>query len=98
MNSYYDDPLHLIIGEQKRISQYWYWYPEDATETDLIWKSDDPSIVSVDNGVVRGLKVGKTRISAIVKTEVKGHLEASIEIEVHSPDGGHEGFGSESWD
>ncbi len=98
LNSYYDDPLHLIIGEQKRISQYWYWYPEDATETDLIWKSDDPSIVSVDNGVVRGLKVGKTRISAIVKTEVKGHLEASIEIEVHSPDGGHEGFGSESWD
>ena len=98
LNSYYDDPLHLIIGEQKRISQYWYWYPEDATETDLIWKSDDPSIVSVDNGVVRGLKVGKTRISAIVKTEVKGHLEASIEIEVHSPDGGHEGFGSEYWD
>lgn len=93
----YDDPLHLMIGEQKTISQFWAWYPDEATETELVWRSEDPSIVSVENGVVRGLKVGKTRVFAIVKTEVKGHIEASMEIEVLSPNGGHEGFGGEHW-
>ena len=32
----------VIVGESRKVSVW--WYPEDATETELIWKSDDPSI------------------------------------------------------
>ena len=41
--------------------------PENATHKDIVWKSDDNTIASVDeNGVVTANKIGETVITASI--------------------------------
>ena len=90
-------PKEMIVGESQALKVK--YYPEDATETDLIWKSDDPSVASVSaEGRLTALKKGKTTIRCMVATEVRGHIEVSWELDVKDPNGSHEGFGNDYWD
>ncbi len=58
--------------------------PENAFCKDLVWSSDDESIVTVDeNGIVKGIKAGNATITAISKDEsVEPAVTASCEITV----------------
>ena len=38
--------------------------PEDATDKTVTWKSNDPYVATVENGVVKGIDVGLTTITA----------------------------------
>ena len=55
-------------------------YPDRASNTKLIWESEDPSVVSVsDEGLVKANGIGKTVVT--VTTDDGGHT-ASCDIEV----------------
>ncbi len=54
--------------------------PENATVTDLDWTSSNPTVATVDNGVVSGLTEGKTTITA---TSTDGtNISATCEVTV----------------
>lgn len=52
-------------------------FPEDATNKNILWSSADEKIAKVENGVVRGVSVGTTTITA--KTEDGGY-ESTCEV------------------
>lgn len=90
-------PKEMIVGESQLLKVK--YSPEDATETDFIWKSDDPTVATVSaEGRLTALKVGKTTIRCMVATEARGHIEVDWELEVKNPSGSHEGFGGDYWD
>ena len=54
--------------------------PKDASNKDVVWKSNDKKIATVDSkGNVKGVKAGKVKITV---TTVDGEKEAKIEITV----------------
>ncbi|MBO5562525.1 MAG: Ig-like domain-containing protein [Bacteroidales bacterium] len=89
-------PEPIVVGETRMLRIA--YEPEDATETDIIWKSDDPSVLSVSGGKITALKPGRTTVRAIVADEAKGHIEVSREYDVQYPSGSHEGIGDSYWD
>lgn len=46
-------------------------YPENATDKDIVWASNNPDIASVDNGKVTASRAGTATISAITKDSEK---------------------------
>ena len=52
--------LSLAVGGYETLSAT--VAPEDATTTSLTWASDDPSVATVAEGMVRGVKAGSTVI------------------------------------
>lgn len=52
----------LLIGKQQQINAK--LVPENSTYKDLNWKSSDESIATVENGLITGIKEGKTIITA----------------------------------
>ena len=53
--------------------------PENATIQKIEWKSSDESIVTVDNGMIRGMKAGSAKVTA---TLTDGTLSASYNVKV----------------
>lgn len=45
--------------------------PEDASDQELIWESEDTSIATVEQGVIKGIKEGKTNIIVYNKDKTK---------------------------
>ena len=67
---------NIIIGDGRTLSAT--ILPDNTTYKNVEWKSDDESIVSIDeNGNIKALEVGKTAITATHK-----ELSDSFEIEV----------------
>lgn len=56
----------------------WDILPLNATHTAVTWSSSDSEIATVDNGVVRGLKEGRTTITVTTKN----HRTATIVVNV----------------
>ena len=56
--------------------------PDRATDKEVIWKSSDPTIASVQNGMITALKVGTATITA---TTEQGEFTASCAITVTEP-------------
>ena len=53
--------------------------PENATNTEIVWTSEDSSIAIVNNGVVTGIKEGKTTVTATVAgTAVSAACEVTV--------------------
>lgn len=53
--------------------------PSNATNKRIIWSSTDSSIVSIDDGKIKGLKSGKVIINGLSED---GHFEDNIEVVV----------------
>lgn len=87
---------NIIIGEGRTLSAT--ILPDNTTYKNVEWKSDDESIVSIDeNGNIKALAVGKTTISATHKElsdsyeiEVKPILAESVTISCINKDTGEE--------
>ena len=90
--------LEIIPGESYSLRPS--YLPENASEylTPFAWKSDDPSIATVSNGKVTGVKSGTTNVSALYKTWNDAVIAATCEVVVSDPEGSHEGFSSDYWD
>ncbi len=56
--------------------------PSNATNQTLVWESSDPEVVRIWNGHFRGLKEGKSIITA---TSIAGGRQASCEVYVKDP-------------
>ena len=52
--------------------------PDNAINKDLVWSSNDSNIATVNNGVVKGLKIGKTTIN--IKASNGIEKKCSIEV------------------
>ena len=73
----YNNAISQIhVGESKNLNII--YVPSNATKKELTWESSDTSIISVENGEIKGIKEGRAKITA--RTE-EGH-EVSTEIEV----------------
>ncbi len=68
--------------------------PSNATNKEVRWKSMDPSVATVENGVVTALKTGATTI--VVTTEEGAHV-AACKVNVFPVNGSHEGTGDDEW-
>jgi len=54
--------------------------PDNATDKTLIWTSSDNSIVTVDNGIIKGIKKGNATIKA---TDSKGVVKREVNVTVN---------------
>lgn len=75
--SFYNIMLILEINES--ISVKATVAPEDATNKDIEWSIKDPAIATVENGVVKGVAVGETELTA---TTVDGGFKATLPVKV----------------
>ena len=53
--------------------------PENTTNKKLTWKSSDPTIAAVEDGLVTGLKPGKCSIIATTSNGISGEVEITVE-------------------
>ena len=63
--------------------------PSNATNTNIVWESDDTSIAVVKNGVVSGIKEGKTFVTATIEGT---DISATCEVTVTKPVGPDEEY------
>ena len=59
--------------------------PKDATNQSLTWTSKDEKIATVKNGVISGLKEGKTTITAETVNGLKQSIAVTVEKEAEVP-------------
>ena len=92
------ESFELIPGESYTLHPR--YYPEYASEylTPYGWRSDDPSIATVNNGRVTGVNAGQTSITVVYKSWNNTFIEAKCDVVVTDPSGSHEGFNKENWD
>lgn len=69
--------LTMEIGDQKTIIPT--VLPNNATDKTVVWKSDHPSIATVENGMVKAVSIGTTSISA---TSSDGEIKAVCPVVV----------------
>ncbi|HBI61990.1 MAG TPA: hypothetical protein DDY31_12395, partial [Lachnospiraceae bacterium] len=69
--------LTMEIGEQKTIIPT--VLPNNATDKTVVWKSENPSIATVENGIVKAVSLGNTSISA---TSTDGEIKAVCPVTV----------------
>lgn len=56
--------------------------PETASDKTLLWRSEDDSIATVNEGVITGVKAGETKIYAVT---VSGQIERYVTVTVIQP-------------
>ena len=81
--TWYTEPFEdtfLNVGEEWEVE--FELTPKDADATTLIWKSSDPNVAKVSKGVVTGLKLGETEITA---TTPNRKVRAKITVIVTEP-------------
>lgn len=70
--------LSISIGETTSLTAT--VLPDDATDKNVIWTSSDASIVSVDNGNIRGVGVGRATITAEASSDLDINCSCVIEV------------------
>ena len=69
--------IMLSEGESKQLNVI--FTPEDASDKTLTWESEDEEVATVDNGKVKALKEGQTKVTA---RTVNGDFQASCRVSV----------------
>ena len=69
--------LLVFVGHSNRIKAS--IVPELTSNKKVKWESSNPTVATVAEGIVHGLKEGKTIISVIT---MDGHLKASVKVEI----------------
>ncbi len=59
------------------------WKPENATNTELVWTSSNPSVVTVEDGYLIGISEGKATITA--KAADGSGKKAQVTVQVKGP-------------
>ena len=67
--------------------------PSDATDKTVTWTSSNPSVATVENGIVKAIKVGSTTITA----KAGDRTVTCAVMVIPSASGGHEGITEEDW-
>jgi len=75
------DPIEIQFGESKTIEAS--VLPGNATEQELVWKSSDENIVTVDGGVITTIGSGVAEIT--VSSKENSEIKETIEITVLAP-------------
>ena len=60
--------------------------PVDGDIFDIKWKSSDESILSVNNGIIKGLKIGNTTINVIVNNKISKSINIKVLPKIESID------------
>lgn len=64
------DEKNITIGKGQKYIAYAKVTPDDATYTDITWKSEGPTVATIDKyGVIKGEAVGTAEITAKVNDE-----------------------------
>ena len=71
--------------------------PSNATDKTLSWRSEDPSVATVDNGRLTALKAGNTTVHVTHVTRAGQTIEAVCSVVVKQAGGSLEGTGEEEW-
>jgi hypothetical protein len=88
------DKTELTLTVEDQYTLHATVNPSDATNKNVSWKSLEPSVAKVENGVVTALSPGSARI--LVTTEDGGYTATCI-VTVRAINGGHEGTGGDEW-
>lgn len=88
------DKTELTLTVEDQYTLHATVHPSDATNKNVSWKSLEPSVAKVENGVVTALSPGSARI--LVTTEDGGYTATCI-VTVRAINGGHEGTGGDEW-
>ncbi|MFC0216301.1 Ig domain-containing protein [Paenibacillus chartarius] len=76
-------PMNVLIYQHSRLQPV--FYPANATNQKVTWRSNDPNIAIVDgNGIVTGISKGSTQI---VATSEEGQFTASQTVQVNNAEG-----------
>lgn len=70
--------LAMEIGDQKTIIPT--VFPNNATDQTVVWKSENPSVATVENGIVKAVSLGTTSVTA---TSSDGEIKATCPVTVH---------------
>ncbi|MDD3402216.1 MAG: Ig-like domain-containing protein [Hespellia sp.] len=76
-----ESELTMNIGDTKELTAT--ISPEDATNKDLVWRSEDSTVAEADNGKITAKKAGTTKITA---TTVDGSYTAECTVTVNESD------------
>lgn len=69
--------LTMEIGDQRNVVPT--VLPDNATDKTVVWKSENPSIATVENGIVKAVSLGNTSISA---TSADGEIKTVCPVTV----------------
>lgn len=69
--------LELEIGKEEQIDVT--FLPENATNKELIWKSENEEIATVENGLIKAINIGKTTIT-VSNTESTKTVTLTVEV------------------
>ena len=72
-----EEELTVEVDETKTLTPI--FIPETASNKEIIWESSDPSIATVDEGIVTGNSIGNTTITA---TSKDGYKKATCAVTV----------------
>lgn len=69
--------LELEIGKEEQIDVT--FLPENATNKELIWKSENEEVATVENGLIKAINIGKTTIT-VSNTESTKTVTLTVEV------------------
>ena len=72
-----EENIEIIIGNEKELQAK--IYPENATYNDILWKSSDETVATVENGLIKTIKVGSAVITAY---NLENNIESSCTVNV----------------
>lgn len=76
-------PTSGILEVEKTLATTLVATPADATLDELVYTTEDATVATVDNkGVITGVAVGKTNITATVPTSTGGEVVGTFAVEV----------------
>jgi len=70
--------LELLVGNEETLT--YTIVPDNATTKEVEWKSVNPSIATVNNGIVRGISVGETIIEVSSKD---GQVKTTCNVKIN---------------
>lgn len=68
----------ITVEQEKSAPLTWSFTPEDALETGIRWESSDPSVATVQDGIVTGVREGKATITVKTKEGLSDYCVVTV--------------------